>query len=115
MSAKERRSPTPLFVILQSNGGWSGQTEIGKRAQVVIGRALGKTAEHDMGDAAIRSAQFRGDGSDRDPRCPIGGKSIDAGRYRRKGDRFEAVRRCKVERDAITGRQQLFLYGVSAA
>ena len=68
---------------------------------MVIGRALGKTAEHDMRNAALSGANLRGDDANRDARCPIGWKSIDAGRYCREGNRCEPVRRRKIEGGAI--------------
>ena len=82
---------------------------------MVIGRALGKTAEHDMRNAALSGANLRGDDANRDARCPIGWKSIDAGRYCREGKRCEPVRRRKIEGGAITGREQLLLASMSAA
>ena len=93
----------------------SGQSEIRKSRQVVIGCALRKAAEHDVANAALSGAKLRGNGANRDARCPIGGKSIDAGRYGRKGNRCEAVRRRKIEGGAITGCEQLLLAGVAPA
>ena len=62
-----------------------------------------------MPDTALSGAKLRTDRANRDARCPIGGKGIDAGRYRRKGNRGETVRRRKIKRGAITGREQLLL------
>jgi hypothetical protein len=91
----------------------SGQTQIGKCHQVMIGRALGKAAEHDMGNAAVGGAKLRGNGADRDARCPVGRESINAGRYRRKSNGSEAVRCCKIESGAIAGCKQLLLSSIS--
>ena len=82
---------------------------------MVIGRALRKAAEHDVANAALGGAKLRNNGTNRDASCPIGRKSIDAGRYCRKGNRCEAVRRGKIESGTITGREQLLLAGVAPA
>src|SRR5689334_24278112 len=85
----------------------SDQAELGQGVQVVLGRGLGKATEHDMADAAIRGTKLGSHRADRDPRGSVRRKGIDAGRYGREGYGREAVHRCQIERNAITGREQV--------
>jgi hypothetical protein len=80
-----------------------------------IGRTLREAAEN---GARRRRAQIRqgfGDRGDGDLSGPIGWESIDASRYRRKGDPGKAMLGGKFERAAITGGEQNLLAGAAAA
>jgi len=92
----------------------SGQTELCECRQVGVGRTPSKAAKYEMGDAAVRGAQLRCDGADRDACGPVGREGIDASRYRRKGDRREVGPRCKPERGPITGREQVLFSSMPA-
>jgi len=80
---------------------------------MMIGRASRKAAEYDMGNAPVSGAKLRRHSADGDARRPIGWESIDAGRYRRKSDRCEAVVGGKLESGAIAGGEQFVLARLS--
>jgi hypothetical protein len=119
-AAKEKlllqRHETGRSLMDQNRGGRrSNQAEVCKCRQVVVGRGRGKAAEHDMANAAVRSTKLRDNRADGDARGPIGRESINAGRYRRKGNRSEAVCRCQIKSGAIARREQVLLATMSSA